>query len=125
MTRLLSFVLALTFLVSVSLAAEEPRSNVDLPRLPSISPDGSTIAFTWRGDIWKVSSKGGLAERLTSHPFDDTQSAWARDGKRIAFSSNRLGGINFFIMNADGTGIRQVTNTDRATGLVAFGTDED
>src|SRR5207253_1425900 len=82
-------------------------ANVDLPRYPSINPDGSQIVFTWRGDLWKASSKGGFAERLTSHPLDDLASAWSRDGKRIAFSSTRAGGGNFFMMNADGTGIRQ------------------
>ena len=87
-------------------------------------PDGSQVVFTWRGDLWKVSSQGGCADRLTSHVADDTYSAWSRDGQRIAFSSNRAGGINLFIMNADGTDIRQVTNTDRSLGLVGFGVDE-
>src|SRR4051812_30324025 len=81
------------------------NANVDLPRLPSISPDGGQVVFTWRGDLWKVSSQGGFAERLTSHVADDTATAWSRDGKRIAFASNRAGGVNAFIMNADGTGI--------------------
>ncbi|MBC8105850.1 MAG: PD40 domain-containing protein [Anaerolineae bacterium] len=100
------------------------NANVDLPRQPSISPDGAQVVFTWRGDLWKVSSQGGFAERLTSHVADDTTSAWSRDGKRIAFSSNRAGGVNFFLMNADGTGINQITNSDRALGLVGFGVDE-
>lgn len=100
------------------------KANVDLPRLPSISPDGAQVVFTWRGDLWKASSQGGFAERLTSHVADDTASAWSRDGQRIAFSSNRAGGVNLFLMNADGTGISQVTNTDRTLGLVGFGIDE-
>src|SRR3954467_6421501 len=100
------------------------NANVDLPRMPSISPDGGQVVFTWRGDLWKVSSQGGFAERLTSHVADDTASAWSRDGKRIAFTSNRAGGVNLFLMNADGTNIDQVTNTDRSLGLVGFGVDE-
>ena len=35
------------------------RGNVDLPRYPSVSPDGSAVCFTWRGDLWKVASTGG------------------------------------------------------------------
>src|SRR3954447_537369 len=119
--RLLAALVLCLSLVSTTFAAD---ANVDLPRYPSISPDGSQIVFTWRGDLWKVGSKGGYAQRLTSHPLDDLASAWSRDGKRIAFSSTRVGGGNFFIMNADGTSIRQVTQTDRATQLVAFGTDD-
>lgn len=120
--RSLATMLCWLALVPISFAAD---ANVDLPRFPSISPDGSQIVFSWRGDLWKTSSKGGVAERLTSHPLDDLNSAWSRDGKRIAFSSTRVGGSNFFIMNADGTGIRQVTQTDRQTALVGFGTDDD
>ena len=119
--RLLAALLLSFALVPITFAAD---ANVDLPRFPSISPDGSQIVFTWRGDLWKVASRGGYAQRLTSHPLDDLASAWSRDGKRIAFSSTRVGGGNFFIMNADGTGIRQVTQTDRATQLVGFGTDD-
>ena len=32
---------------------------VDLPRYPSISPDGTQIVFSWRGDLWKVAAGGG------------------------------------------------------------------
>jgi tricorn protease len=98
--------------------------NVSLPRFPSVSPDGKQVVFTWRGDLWKVPTSGGEAVRLTSHPFQDLQSAWSRDGKRIAFTSDRTGSPNLFIMNADGTGLRQVTQTDRPLSLGAFGVDE-
>jgi tricorn protease len=110
------------FLPDIAHAADE--ANVDLPRFPSISPDGAQVVFSWRGDLWKVGSRGGLANRLTSHPLDEQLSAWSRDGQRIAFGSTRAGGGNLFIMNADGTGIRQVTQTDRTLSLASFGTDE-
>ena len=69
------------------------RSNgsVDLPRYPSISPNGSEIVFSWRGDLWKVGATGGHAVRLTSHPGDDLRSAWSGDGATIVFDSNRTG----------------------------------
>lgn len=98
--------------------------NVDLPRFPSIRPDGSQIAFSWRGDLWKVPATGGAAQRLTSHPQDDLYSTWSREGKRIAFTSNRSGSTNVHLMNEDGTGLRQVTDLDRPVALVAFGVDE-
>lgn len=108
--------------VAVAMAAVD--GNVDLPRFPSISPDGSQIVFSWRGDLWKVASVGGSAVRLTTHPLDDLRSAWGRDGAHIAFDSNRDGFQNIFVMNADGTDIRQVTNTDRPLSLIGFGTDD-
>jgi hypothetical protein len=104
--------------------AVNEKPNVDLPRLPSISPDGSQVVFTWRGDLWRVSSQGGFAERLTSHVADDTSSAWSRDGKRIAFASTRAGGREPLHDERGRHEHRQITNTDRSLGLVSFGTDE-
>ncbi len=98
-------------------------NNVDLPRFPSISPDGRWIVFSWRGDLWKVASTGGQAVRLTTHSRDDLRSAWSRDGRRIAFDSNRNGYQNIYIMNGDGTDVRQVTDIDVSCTLDAFGVD--
>ena len=116
-------ILPLSFFAATSAPAQE-EGNVDLPRYPSISPDGAHVTFSWRGDVWKVPASGGAALRMTSHPQDDLQSAWSRDGKRIAFLSNRAGSANLHMMNADGTGLRQVTDFDRPIALGAFGVDE-
>ncbi len=115
--------------VVTATAPAEPEPDrepgvVDLPRMPSLSPDGSRIVFTWRGDLWKVPVTGGHAERLTRHPGNDLRSAWSPDGQRIAFGSNRTGTTNVFIMNADGTDVRQITNSDRSSSLAAFGVDD-
>ena len=40
--------------------------DVDLPRYPSLSPDGKDVVFSWRGDLWRVGIEGGKAVRLTS-----------------------------------------------------------
>jgi len=101
------------------------QGNVDLPRYPSISPDGRWIVFSWRGDLWKVSSGGGQAVRLTTHSGDDLRSAFSPDGKRIAFESDRDGYLNLYIVGADGTGVRQVTQTDRSCRLAGFESDGD
>jgi len=111
----------------VTRSANENKSPglVDLPRFPSISPDGTQIVFSWRGDLWKVPATGGHAERLTTHPSDDLRSAWSPDGRTIAFDSDRTGYRNIFRMNADGTDVRQVTDLDQACTLSAFGVDDD
>ncbi len=46
---------------------------------------------------------------LTNHPAEDTGPAWSPDGKRIAFCSSRSGNLDIWLMNADGHGVRQVT----------------
>lgn len=101
------------------------QGNVDLPRFPSMSPDGAHITFTWRGDIWLVSSDGGNARRLTSHPADDLRTAWSPDGERIAFTSDRDGYLNIYMMNIDGSDVQRITNVDRPCTLESFGVDDD
>ncbi|HMN95104.1 MAG TPA: S41 family peptidase [Phycisphaerales bacterium] len=121
-----SMALSILAAAGVALAMAVPRAVadvVDLPRHPSISPDGSEIVFSWRGDLWKVGSGGGLASRLTSHPQDELASAWSPDGRTIAFESDRDGTRNLHLMNPDGTGLRQVTQLDRAASLAGFGVD--
>ncbi len=113
------------FSSTTSFAQNAPATGrVDLPRYPSISPDGSQVAFSWRGDLWRASALGGEAVRLTTHPGDDLRSAWSPDGSLIAFESTRDGYQNLYLMNADGANVRQVTRTDRPCALSGFGADE-
>jgi len=95
--------------------------NVDLPRFPSISPDGQKVVFSWRGDLWKVSAAGGRAVRLTSHSANELSSAWSPDGTQIAFESDRDGYRNIWIVRPDGTDLRPVTALDRSVDLSGFG----
>ncbi len=60
-------------------------------RNTAISPDGATIAFTYRGDIFTVSvGGGGPSKQLSSDPAYDTAPVWSPDGSRIAFASDRM-----------------------------------
>ena len=99
--------------------------NVDLPRYPSISPDGSTIVFSWRGDLWRAPVDGGQATRLTSHPGREHDSYWTPDGSEIVFESDRDGTVNLWAMQPDGTGIRRITDLDTGAGLSGVGTGPD
>ena len=83
------------FLLSSYLNASEPLWL----RYPAISPDGKTIAFNYKGDIYVVNSKGGRALPLVSHPAYDYTPIWSPDGSKIAFASDRYG--NFDIFTAD------------------------
>ncbi len=108
--------LALTIIVGLTCtlaASSASAATVDLPRFPSISPDGKSLVFSWRGDLWKVGTRGGMARRLTHHPGEDLRSCWSPDGKQIAFNSFRAGGNNIFLMSRDGRSIRQLTHSDQ------------
>ena len=71
-------------------------------RYPAISPDGSTIVFSHRGDLWRVSATGGTATPLTLHAAHDTAPVWSRDGSRIAFASDRYGNFDVWVIPASG-----------------------
>jgi len=106
------------------------RAEVGFPRMPSISPDGSVIAFSWAGDLWAVPAGGGVASRLTSHPADELRSAFSPDGSILAFESTRDGSRNLYAMpvvlrdgRVLGGDIRRLTLSDRALTLSGFTAD--
>jgi tricorn protease len=93
-------------------AAATTGGEVTFARHLALSPDGQTLAFSWAGDIWSVPVGGGRALRLTVHPGDDLHPVFSPDGTQVAFSSNRHGASNVFIMRADGTDLRRLTYMD-------------
>ncbi len=68
-----------------------------------ISPDGSRIAFTYKGDIFTVPVAGGQATRITSQPTYESVPVWSPDSKTLAFASDRYGNFDIFTVAADGT----------------------
>ena len=74
-----------------------------------ISPDGKSIAFTYKGDIFTVPASGGEAKRLTTAESYESVPVWSPDGKSIAFASDRNGGQDIFIMDAKGGPATQLT----------------
>lgn len=67
-----------------------------------LSPDGSKIAFMYKGDIFTVPSSGGEAIRLTADPGFDSNPVWSPDGEKIAFASDRNGGRDIYIIPSRG-----------------------
>jgi Tol biopolymer transport system component len=80
-----------------------------------LSPDGRQIAFDLLGDIYLLPIEGGDARALTTGLAWDQQPRWSPDGRRIAFVSDRDGGSNLWIMNADGTQPRQLSRGRKDT----------
>lgn len=77
-----------------------------------VSPDGRTIAFTLLGDIYTMPITGGAATRIAEGLAWEVQPRFSPDGSRIAFTSDRGGGDNIWVMNRDGTNKSQVTKED-------------
>lgn len=67
-------------LLSISTYAQD---NPLWMRYCAISPDGTTIAFTYKGDIYTVPSTGGRASQITTNPAHDTKPIWSPDGKKL------------------------------------------
>ena len=74
-----------------------------------VSPDGQTIAFDMLGDIYTMPITGGTATNIASGLAYEMQPRFSPDGEHIAFTSDRAGGDNIWIMKADGSDKRQVT----------------
>ncbi|MGA9581593.1 MAG: amidohydrolase family protein [Allosphingosinicella sp.] len=86
--------------------AEGSWMNVDVSR------DGRMIAFDMLGDIYTMPIGGGTPRRVAEGLAYEHQPRFSPDGRRIAFTSDRGGGDNIWIMNVDGTDKRQLTKED-------------
>lgn len=78
-------------------------------RYPAISPDGTEIAFSYKGDLYKVNAQGGLALQLTNNSAHDSEPVWSNDGKQIAFASDRYGNFDVYLMPASGSKVKRLT----------------
>ena len=77
-----------------------------------VSPDGRMLAFALLGDIYTMPITGGTPTRIADGLAWEVQPRFSPDGRRIAFTSDRGGGDNIWIMNADGSDKRQLTKED-------------
>ena len=99
---------AVLTLASVAVSAQE---NPLWMRYPAISPDGRTIAFAYKGDIFTVDANGGQAKQLTTNPAYDYKPVWSPDGSQIAFASNREGSFDVYVVDAKGGNPRRLTTS--------------
>jgi TolB protein len=83
------------------------------PLNPAWSPDGRWIAFSMRGDIWKIPAAGGDAIAITSGPAYHFEPAWSPDGSRLAFAYQSTGNLEIGIVGADGGPVETIASNPR------------
>ena len=93
-------------------------------RYCALSPDGTTIAFTYKGDIYTVPSTGGRATQITTNPAFDTTPVWSPDGKQIAFASDRMGSLDVFVVAKEGGVPQRLTTHSGSEKPVAYKDDK-
>ncbi|WP_414653974.1 amidohydrolase family protein [Hyalangium sp.] len=105
--------------------AGTPDWNVNAPNAPStevaidategtwmsvdVSPRGDELVFDLLGDLYTLPITGGEAQELTHGIAWDMQPRYSPDGKSIAFTSDRGGGDNLWVMRRDGSDPQAVT----------------
>ncbi len=75
-----------------------------------VSPDGKTLLFDLLGDIYALPVAGGDARLIHGGPAMEIEPRFSPDGSKILYLSDRGGGDDIWISNADGSQARQVTH---------------
>jgi Tol biopolymer transport system component len=90
---------------------------------PVWSPDGSTIAFTHLGrtsELWVMGSDASdphaLVTEVSMHDYSQNPASWSPDGTRVAFGAFGDDDLQVYVVNADGSGLTQLTH-DPQTAL--------
>jgi tricorn protease len=104
MKSILKLLVILVFTFSFHIFAQNPLVN-----LPSVSPDGQSIAFNYQGDIWTSTIDGKNLKRLTVHEAHDTNPMWSHDGASIAFESDRYGNNDIYVVSSRGGLPKRIT----------------
>ena len=112
----------LTLVAFVAMAFTSEAAPLWL-RYPTISPDGTTIAFTYKGSIYTVPATGGTATRITPTDNYDLHPVWSPDSKSLAYASDRYGNFDIFTISAKGGSPKRVTTHSASDTPYAFSND--
>lgn len=101
----IGLILMLLLFSGVSFAPQEAR----VLRFPAIFED--QIVFTYAGDLYSVSSAGGIARKLTSHEGFEAFARFSNDGKHIAFTGEYDGNREVYLIPREGGKPKRMTYT--------------
>jgi len=92
---------SIAVLLTSSLSAQAPRpvqqeGTIGFYRYPAMH--GDTVVFAAEGDLWKVSARGGVARRLTTHAAEETDPVISPDGRTLAFTARYEGPAEVYTM---------------------------
>ena len=118
-TRLVCSVL---LLASASFATAQVTPLPSLAE-PSLSPDGSEIAFASGGDIWTVPAEGGTARLLVTDPATESRPIYSPDGKQLAFVSTRTGAGDIYLLTLATGELKRLTWSDQTDQLDGWSRD--
>lgn len=113
----------LALIAPLATASAMAQSDPLWMRFPAISPDGKTVAFSYKGDIWTVPANGGQARQITTNPAYDAYPVWSPDSRQIAFASSREGSMDIYVVGRDGGTPRRVTTDSGDEYPMAWRTD--
>jgi Tol biopolymer transport system component len=90
-------------------------SDTDVKMMCAVSPDGARMAYqalskNGNYDILVMNIKTGQTKNLTNSRFSDCSPSWSPDGKKILLSSDRTGDHEVYVMDADGSKLKRLTN---------------
>lgn len=100
------FILILLCVSSLNIYAQDEARWL---RYPSISPNGANIVFSYHGNLYTVSIDGGVAMAITTGDAYDGYPVWSKDGKTIAFASDRYGNFDVYTIPAKGGMSKRLT----------------
>ena len=104
---------------------QHPTSNIPLwMRYNVISPQGDKIAFSYKGDIYVVDTKGGLARQITTTESYEYNPIWSNDGKYLAFASDRNANFDIYVVASDGGVAKRITTNSVSEIPLAFSNDD-
>ena len=99
----------------------------------SVSPDQKTLLYDVTyfnkeedrsySDIYVMNLADGKSKQLTDTDYKEFGETWTSDGK-IAFMSSKSGSVQLWEMNADGSGLTQLTNVEGGIGGFIFSPDK-
>ncbi len=105
--RPLTFLSVFTLAFTMAAAGASPPEPIRFMMNPHVY--GDLIAFSYQGDIWIVKRDGTPVRRLTNHIARDVSPRFSPDGRWIAFTSDRFGNNDVFVVPVEGGEPHQVT----------------